>query len=447
MNVSNKIKILNYKNLIYEKLEYKYPIRTNYGSNISNVLYRLEKNNCIPIYIETPILTNNSGLLKIENKFYIDLEVNINSDFMNFFDSIDEKNIVNCHFNSKDWFSDQIPYDVIENFYKSPIKFDNKNSSHYIRVKIPSYRGKVLTEIFDSDRRKIDISHINKNDKVVAILHFSGLKFLSQQFMCEWEVSKLKILKKTINQDLPSGYLFSDNTEIDTDNNRNNNKQKRKVSLNNQEETNQEINQETNQEDNEESNQEDNEESNQEDNEESNQEDNEESNKEVNKEDNKETTQEVNKEDNKETTQEVNEEDNKESNQEDIEETNKEYNKKTNQENNQDKKIKNITFIQKNNLDTNNKTIDIVKDNTDIIHNKEDILENSDDEEFYDSEFELDDEIENGIILLNDYEEEKKKKIEQNELKIKEEQEKMEKLKKMKELEEQLKSLKQELNN
>ena len=47
MNVSNKIKILNYKNLIYEKLEYKYPIRTNYGSNISNVLYRLEKNNSV----------------------------------------------------------------------------------------------------------------------------------------------------------------------------------------------------------------------------------------------------------------------------------------------------------------------------------------------------------------------------------------------------------------
>ena len=197
---------------------------------------------------------------------------------MNFFDSIDEKNIVNCHFNSKDWFSNQIPYDVIENFYKSPIKFDNKKSSHYIRIKIPSYRGKVLTEIFDSDKRKIDISHINKNDKVVAILHFSGLKFLSQQFMCEWEISKLKILKKTINQDLPNGYLFSDNNEINTNNTNTN------TNYRNNKEDNKETDKETNKETNEETDEETNEETNRETNRETNEEINEETNRETNKE-------------------------------------------------------------------------------------------------------------------------------------------------------------------
>ena len=56
------IKILNFRNLDFDKLEYYQPNQTNYGSHIGNISYRLTKNNVMPVYIETPKLITTSGL-------------------------------------------------------------------------------------------------------------------------------------------------------------------------------------------------------------------------------------------------------------------------------------------------------------------------------------------------------------------------------------------------
>jgi hypothetical protein len=207
------IKILNYLNIDFDKFEYYHPHKTNYGSHIGTVSYRLTKNSVIPIYIETPKLITTSGLVKVDNKYYMDFEmdtVNESNKFYDFISRVDEKNIVVCNFNSREWFSRQIPYDIIEDYYKSPIKLQRGGKKPIMRVKVPSYRGKILAEIYNQKRKLIGLDHIDKNDEVVAILNFSGLRFLSQQFVAEWELCKLKLLKSTDKQVLPSGYLFSD---------------------------------------------------------------------------------------------------------------------------------------------------------------------------------------------------------------------------------------------
>ena len=209
----NSIKILNFRNLDFDKLEYYQPNQTNYGSHIGNISYRLNKNNVMPVYIETPKLTTTSGIVKVDNKFYMKLEVNlsnINTPFFDFITKFDEKNIINCHFNSKSWFNKQIPYNVIEDFYKSPLKLQRSNKNPIFRVRLPSYRGKVLTEIYNQKKELVDISKVSEGDEVVGIIGFSGLRFLSHQFIAEWELYKLKLLKDTSSFFIPSGYLFSD---------------------------------------------------------------------------------------------------------------------------------------------------------------------------------------------------------------------------------------------
>ena len=145
------IKILNFRNLDFDKLEYYQPNQTNYGSHIGNISYRLTKNNVMPVYIETPKLITTSGIVKIDNKFYMEFEVNLDNDnnpFYDFITKFDEKNVMNCHFNSKTWFNKQIPYNVIEDYYKSPLKLQRSKKNPIFKVRLPSYRGRVLTEIY-----------------------------------------------------------------------------------------------------------------------------------------------------------------------------------------------------------------------------------------------------------------------------------------------------------
>ena len=62
--------ILNYKNLNNEKYEYLFPHKTPHGHYQCVCNYRLNKNELLPIYIETPKLKTTSGIVKIDNKYY-----------------------------------------------------------------------------------------------------------------------------------------------------------------------------------------------------------------------------------------------------------------------------------------------------------------------------------------------------------------------------------------
>jgi hypothetical protein len=207
-------KILNYKNLSFDKLEYLQPHKTIHNTQISTISYRLKANQTLPIYIETPVLKTTSGIIKLENRYYIDFELDITgapNDFYEFITKFDEKNVMSCHFHSHEWFNQRIPLDVIEDYYKSPIRLQRGGKLPLFRVRIPTHHGKVLAEFYNNKRESIDMTKIEAGDEVICILEFSGLRFLSQQFIAEWELSKLKLMRTIPEQTvIPSGYYFSD---------------------------------------------------------------------------------------------------------------------------------------------------------------------------------------------------------------------------------------------
>ncbi len=206
-------KILNYNNLVFDKLEYFQPHKTNQNMQVSTVSYRLKPNQTLPIYIETPKLKTVSGIIKLENRYYIDLEL-ATDNFYDFLTNLDEKNVMSCHFHSHEWFNQRIPLDVIEDYYKSPIRLQRGGKLPIMRIKIPSHNGKILAEFYNNKRDSIDMSKIEVGDEVVCIIEFVGLRFLSQQFIAEWSLSKLKLMRTIPEQTLiPSGYYFSDVVE------------------------------------------------------------------------------------------------------------------------------------------------------------------------------------------------------------------------------------------
>jgi len=156
-------KILNYKNLAYEKYEFGQPFKQPNGVYQSMCNYRLSKNETIPFYFETPKLKTVSGIVKLDSKYYMDLELPQTGDASSFYNYLlrtDEHNITICHQNSKDWFNQYMPLDIVENFYKSSIILRPNGQLPVIRVRLPSYKGNILTEIYNIKKEKI-----NDNDQ------------------------------------------------------------------------------------------------------------------------------------------------------------------------------------------------------------------------------------------------------------------------------------------
>ena len=213
-------KILNYKNLLLEKYEYLQPHKTSNGTYQTVCNYRLSRNELIPFYFETPKLKTTSGIVRIDNNYYIDFELPQSGDASLFYQYLlknDEHNITTCYQNSKDWFNQVMPLHIVENYYKTPILLRPNGQLPVFRVRLPSHKGNILTEIFNIRKEKVnDVSCIQEGDSIVGILEFSGLNFMSQNFTPCYELQKIKIYKDNDFRAIPSGYIFSDtNDKID----------------------------------------------------------------------------------------------------------------------------------------------------------------------------------------------------------------------------------------
>ena len=213
-------KILNYKNLMLEKYEYLQPHKTSNGTYQTICNYRLSRNELIPFYFETPKLKTTSGIVRIDNNYYIDFELQQSGEgglFYQYLLKNDEHNITTCYQNSKDWFNQVMPLHIVENYYKTPILLRSSGKLPVLRVRLPSHKGNILTEIFNIRKEKVnDISCIQEGDLIVGILEFSGLNFMSQNFTPCYELQKIKIFKDNDFRAIPSGYIFSDtNDKID----------------------------------------------------------------------------------------------------------------------------------------------------------------------------------------------------------------------------------------
>ena len=166
-------KILNYKNFDFEKIDYYQPQKTKKNALLTISTYRLTQNNQIPIYLETPRLKTTTGIINSNNEFYIELELNIDnniSDFFDFLSKIDERNVINCHLNSNNWFNKTIPFATIEEFYKSPIHVNNEKNPTF-KLRIPTYNNKLLLEVFNEQKKQININSIEPTDELIAIIY------------------------------------------------------------------------------------------------------------------------------------------------------------------------------------------------------------------------------------------------------------------------------------
>ena len=200
------ISIIDYKDIDINRISFSSP-QKNKGSYYSFAQYESKD-----IYIKTPMLTNLSNIVKLDTRCYIELDIDTSdkeiNDFYDFFSNLDDNNILTIHKESTNWFNKEFPLDVVEDFYTTPLKHKN---SPKLKLKIPLIKNKVDCLIYD--KNNTIITDFNKNNKLICVLKFCGLKFLSQQVISEWIPIQIKINEVVDTHNIE--YLIQDNF-IDT---------------------------------------------------------------------------------------------------------------------------------------------------------------------------------------------------------------------------------------
>lgn len=204
------LNILNYKDIDVNEIVFSSPEKLKGGSYISVPKYNNE-----PIYIQTPRLIN-KGFTKSEQRCSIELELdNTHLSFYEFITNIDDFNIVEIQKKSKSWFKQEFPLDVVEEFYKSPVKMARSKNAPSLKVKIPLSRGSVDCAIYNNNNQMINYSQIKNEAKVLTVLHFYGLRFLKQQVICEWVPIQIKIFDNSLSPE--NNYLIDDSLLSDNE--------------------------------------------------------------------------------------------------------------------------------------------------------------------------------------------------------------------------------------
>jgi len=202
--------ILDYKKFVNSKVIYNEPVKVRGGCLVTRTNYKLNGEN-IPIYIQTPKLKSVNGIICNDSRTYIELELDKSHlQFYEFLTTIDELNTNITYSKSEEWFGKELPLEVVDDFYSTPIKINKTNKAPIVKFKIPFTSGKINCQIFNENLNMIDYNLVSKDTEVICILELCGIKYYKQRFECEWNVLQMKVhlnekvkpLSCMINEDL-----------------------------------------------------------------------------------------------------------------------------------------------------------------------------------------------------------------------------------------------------
>ena len=210
--------ILDYKEINPESIVFEEPKKVKGGSYMTEIKYRTPTGEDVPFIIQTPRLISSEGIVRNDTRAHCELEFDKNHwPFYEFITNIDDHNIVIIEKYSEKWFTSKFPIDVVEEFYKTPVKLGRGKNPPKLKVKIPINRGELSCNIFDNVKNAINYTEVKKNNKVVCVLHLQGLRFLKQQVICEWVPLQIKVCKESVKQ--KTEYMINDTLLSDYEDN------------------------------------------------------------------------------------------------------------------------------------------------------------------------------------------------------------------------------------
>ena len=201
--------ILDYTKINPESIVFSEPKKVKGGSYMTEIKYRNNDGDDVPFIIQTPRLFSSEGIVRNDTRAHLELEFDKSHwPFYEFVTNIDDHNIVIIEKHSEKWFTSKFPIDVVEEFYKTPVKLGRGKNPPKLKIKIPVNRGELVCNIFDNVKNPISHHEVRKNNKVVCVMQLVGLRFLKQQVICEWVPLQIKVCKESVNSN--AEYIIND---------------------------------------------------------------------------------------------------------------------------------------------------------------------------------------------------------------------------------------------
>jgi len=203
--------VTRYDSLILENIQYDKP------DSQGNVYFG-------PMYYDlNPLLLQSSRLQvkEIRNdtkQKYLVLQTDT-QDFK-FYDKLvqlDDHNLEQTYQKSEEWFSKELPMDVLEGMYRRITQPFKKDEIPTIEFKLSFHNNNLQTKIYNQSNEPVELESIAPGSTIIAMVHVRGLKFLKQTYYCDVFLSQIKLVKDHIVVD-PSGCLIEDEkVEVDQD--------------------------------------------------------------------------------------------------------------------------------------------------------------------------------------------------------------------------------------
>jgi len=176
------------------------------------------------VTIQTPRCKTKNGIVKTEKKIYCDLMFDKDDDnVVDFLESVEDK-IKNLIYEKKDkWFHTDMDMDTIDYHWQNILR-SYKGTNILLRcfIKRPKSRlnSQPTIQIYDEDETLLKIEDITKDKTIMGLLEITGLKFTSQSFSLEFNLTQAMILKDKVfrNKCLIKPVEASDTTTEETNN-------------------------------------------------------------------------------------------------------------------------------------------------------------------------------------------------------------------------------------
>ena len=177
------------------------------------------------VTIQTPRCKTKNGIVKTEKKTYCDLMFDKDDDnVVDFLESIEDK-VKNLIYEKKDkWFHTDMDMDTIDYHWQNILR-SYKGTNILLRcfIKRPKSRlnSQPTIQIYDEDEALLKIEDITKDKTIMGLLEITGLKFTSQSFSLEFNLTQAMVLKEKVfrNKCLIKPVSASEQTAEPTTNN------------------------------------------------------------------------------------------------------------------------------------------------------------------------------------------------------------------------------------
>jgi hypothetical protein len=201
----------------FTKLSLVNPITLQGGTFFTKLL---NENN--ELYIQTPLCTTKNGFVKTAKKINCDmLFERSNTEFIEWFENLEEYCQKLIFKKSKDWFQDEIELDDIENAFTSSIRSYKSGMFNMIKTSTESPRishSVSNLSIYDQQERQMKLEDVTPDNTMVCILQIHGVKFTPKNFQIMIQLKQVMVL----NDNMFSKCQIKPNVEV---------RSKKKISL------------------------------------------------------------------------------------------------------------------------------------------------------------------------------------------------------------------------